>query len=721
MGITMAKRKLMFLLGTVCILLIVVGYVNLNWGQGVANITPENIAPDNSTAGDNPEETPENNTNTNSTDNQPSEPNNPSNSTETPEENTSTNSTDNQPSEPNNPSNSTETPEENTSTNSTDNGNTETPTEDNTSTDNTTDDNTDTTNGSTDEPDNPSDDTNGDSSNTTKPETPQPNELDHEEDEDYTWDSSKVTTITLNTDSISVDNENGTRIAGTKLTITSAGTYSVSGTLEDGQIVVDTNDEETVKLILNGVNISSTTNAPVYVEDAQKTVIVLADNTENYLIDNENNENNGTLASRDDLTICGNGSLTVYGNANDAIRSNDGLIIKSGNITVTSVDDGIRGKNYLVIKGGNVTVNSVGDGLKSDNAEEEDRGYVSIEDGTIKVTSTKGDAITAQTDLLVTGGTITLTSGGGSNARLDENVSTKGLKAGVFIIIDDGDFSISSSDDAIHSNHKIFINDGTYQIASGDDGIHADTSIEINNGTVDISQSFEGIESTTITINNGYIEIVSSDDGIQVGGGDFFGGGWGGGGGGGKFVPEDFIYINGGFIHVDSGGDGLDADGLIEINDGIVILNGPESGETDMMDAAIDYGFDGSLKVTGGILVAAGTSAMAEAPSESSTQYSVLVKFNSEQSANTLVNIQTASGETVLTYKPPMAYQAILFSSAELATGSYKVYLGGTSTGTISHGIYEDGTYTPGTQYTTFTISGMVTTVGGGGGMFWGR
>jgi hypothetical protein len=695
MGIKMAKQKLMFLLGAVCILLIVVGYVNLNWGQDVPNTTPENITPDNSTAGDNPEETPENNTGTNSTNN----------------DTTETDAT----------SNSTDTTEENTSTNSTTNGDTETPTEDNTSNDSTTGDNTDTTPNPTDEPDNSSDGTNGDSSNITKPDTPQPNEIDHEEDEDYTWDSSDVTTITLNTDSISVDNENGTRITGTKLTITSAGTYSISGTLEDGQIVVDTNDEETVKLILNGVDISSTTSAPVYVEDAEKTVIILADNTENYLTDNSGNENNGTLSSRDNLSICGNGSLTVYGNDNDAIRSNDGLIIKSGNIMVTSVDDGIRGKNYLVIKGGNITVNSVGDGLKSDNTEEEDRGYVSIENGTIKVTSTKGDAISAQTDLLVTGGTFTLTSGGGSNAQPNSALSTKGLKAGVFVIIDDGDFSISSSDDAIHSDHKIIINNGVYNLATGDDGIHADTSIEINNGTVDISQSFEGIESTTITINNGYIEIVSSDDGIQVGGGDFFGGGWGGGGGGGKFVPEDFIYINGGFIHVDSGGDGLDADGLIEINDGIVILNGPESGETDMMDAAIDYGFDGSLKVTGGILVAAGTSAMAEAPSESSTQYSVLVKFNSEQSANTLVNIQTASGETVLTYKPPMAYQAILFSSAELATGSYKVYLGGTSTGTISHGIYEDGTYTPGTQYTTFTISGMVTTVGGGGGMFWGR
>jgi len=111
---------------------------------------------------------------------------------------------------------------------------------------------------------------------------------------------------------------------------------------------------------------------------------------------------------------------------------------------------------------------------------------------------------------------------------------------------------------------------------------------------------------------------------------------------------------------------------------------------------------------------------MPQAPTpELSTQYSVLVNFRSSQPANKLVNIQTASGETVLTFRPTKTYQSIAFSSAELSTGSYTVYLGGTSTGTISYGMYEDGTYTPGTQYTTFTISEIATTVGSGG-MFWG-
>jgi len=674
----MAKRRLMFLLGAICILLIVAGYVNLNWSPDVTDTTPDDI-----TTSDDTEATPEENTSNDSTTSDNTEP----------------------------------TPEETTPDDITTSDDTEATPEDNTPEDNMTDDNTEpTTNDNT--TDNPSSDTISDPSNITIAEAVGSNEDDHEDDEDYTWDSSDVITITLNVDSISVDDENGTTINETTLTITSAGTYSISGTLEDGQIVVDTNDEETVKLILNGVNISSTTNAPVYVADAEKTVIILADNTENYLTDNEDSVDNGTLLSKDDLTIYGDGSLTVSGNANDAIRSNDGLIIKSGNITVTSVDDGIRGKDYLVIKGGNITVNSVGDGLKSDNAEEEVRGYISIEDGTIDITSTQGDAITAQTDLLVTGGIITLTSGGGSVVTPDEDVSTKGLKAGVCIVIDDGDFTISSSDDAIHSDHMILINNGTYHIASGDDGIHADTSLEINGGTFVISQSYEGLESTIVTINNGHFQINSSDDGINVAGGngDGFapGGGWGGGGGFGT-PGEYYIYINGGFIYIDSDCDGLDSDGYIEMSGGVVIINGPVPGS--FPNGAIDYG-GGSFNLTGGILVAVGMSDMAQGPSTSSTQYSVLVNFRSPQSANTLVNIQTASGETVLTFSPTKTYQSIVFSSPELATGSYDLYLGGNSTGTLSYGIYEDGTYSPGTKYTSFTISEIVTTVGSG--TFWG-
>jgi len=180
---------------------------------------------------------------------------------------------------------------------------------------------------------------------------------------------------------------------------------------------------------------------------------------------------------------------------------------------------------------------------------------------------------------------------------------------------------------------------------------------------------------------------------------------------------DTFLYINGGLIVIDSGGDGLDTGGYLEMNDGFVIVNGPVPGS--FPNGAIDYGF-GKFKLTGGTIVAAASADMPQTPTpELSTQYSVLVNLRSPQLAKTLISIQTASGETVLTFRPTKRYQSIFFSSPELTNGSYIVYLGGTSTGTISYGVYEDGTYTPGTEYTSFTISEIVTIVGGG--IFWGR
>lgn len=533
------------------------------------------------------------------------------------------------------------------------------------------------------------------------------NQNDHEDYQDYTWDSSNVVNVTLNEDSISVDGT-GTEITGTTLTIKSAGTYSISGTLNDGQIIVDTNNEF-VRLILNGVNIASATKPPLHVVSADKTVIVLADNTENYLTDNVNNVENGALFSRDDLTIYGSGTLTVNGNHNDAIHCNDGLIIRSGTIKLTSVDDAICGKDYIVIKGGNITANSVGDSLISDNTEEEDRGYVYIEDGTVTVTSSMGDAITAQTDLLISGGTFTLTSGGGGFVAPDDNVSTKGLKAGMSIFVDNGVFTISSSDDAVHSNYVMIINGGTFDIATGDDGFHSEKLLEINDGTFNISRSFEGLESEVITINNGHFEIYSSDDAINVVEA-YTNPPPGGFGMGDDAVSENcFLYINGGFLVVDSGADGIDSNGYVEMNDGVLIINGPFGGPRP--EAAIDYG-QGSFKITGGTLVAVGSKVMLQGPGSLSTQNSVIVAFNSSYSPGTLVNFQTTSGQEVLTFSPAKRYESIVFSSPELANGSYDIFLGGSSTGTSSYGIYEGGTYSGGTKYTSFTISEVVTTIG---------
>lgn len=530
---------------------------------------------------------------------------------------------------------------------------------------------------------------------------------------------SATTSITLNGDTISVDGS-GVQVNGSTATITAAGEYTLNGTLNDGQIAVDTADTEPVVLILNGVTLASSTSAPINIIHAEEVEITLAAGTENRVSDASSyvypdattDEPNAAIFSKVDLIISGEGSLIVEGNANDGIASKDGLTIISGTITVTAADDGIRGKDYLLVRGGTVTVNAQGDGLKSDDEEDPAKGYVAVEGGVLNIT-TNGDAIQAQTDVLISGGEFTLNTGGGDAS------SAKGIKGTVNVTIDGGTFQITSADDAIHSNADVTINGGSFVITTGDDGIHGDATVTINNGDVTIAQSYEAIESAVITINNGTVVTYSNDDGINVvAATGEAGGGMGGGrprgqrpgGMGGQeattYTGSNYLYLNGGVVSVTAGGDGLDVNGAIEMTGGTVTVNGP----TAQMNGAIDY--DGIFRATGGTIVAAGSSGMAQAPGQVSTQPSVLVFFNGAVPAGTLVHVENSAGEEIFTFAPSKAFQTVAFSSAALQVGdTISIYLGGSSTGSAVNGLYSGGAYSGGQLYTTVTLSSIVTRI----------
>lgn len=527
------------------------------------------------------------------------------------------------------------------------------------------------------------------------------------------------TTITLAGDAISVEGA-GVQVNGSTATITAAGEYALSGTLNDGQIAVDTADAEPVVLVLNGVTLASSTSAPINIINAEEVAITLAAGTENRVSDAASyiypdattDEPNAAIFSKADLIINGEGSLVVEGNYNDGIASKDGLVIVSGNVTVTAADDGIRGKDYLLVRGGTVTVNAQGDGLKSDDEEDPTKGYVAVEGGVLTIT-TNGDAIQAQTDVLISGGEFTLNTGGG------DATSAKGIKGTVNVTIDGGSFQITSADDAIHSNADVTINGGSFVIATGDDGIHGDATVTINNGDVTITQSYEAIESAVITINNGTIVTNSSDDGINVvAATGEAGGGMGGGrprgqrpgGMGGQeattYTGSNYLYLNGGMVSVTAGGDGLDVNGAIEMTGGTVTVNGP----TAQMNGAIDY--DGIFRASGGTIIAAGSSGMAQAPGQVSTQPSVMVFFNGAVPAGTLVHVQNSAGEEIFTFAPSKAFQTVAFSSAALQIGdTISIYLGGSSTGSVVNGLYSGGAYSGGQLYTTVTLNSIVTRI----------
>lgn len=535
-------------------------------------------------------------------------------------------------------------------------------------------------------------------------------------------ESVAVVEIALHGDSIAVDGE-GVAVDGSTATITSAGTYRLSGSLTDGKIVVDiANEDSPVRLILDNAQIRSASSGAIVVVNAEEVEIVLADGTQNTVADGATasatdpagDEPNAAIFSASDLTISGSGSLTVEGSYNDGIASKDGLVIASGTITVSAADDGIRGKDYLVIEDGALTVDAQGDGLKSDNEEDATKGYVAIENGAFDITA-GGDAITAASDVLIGDGEFSLTSGGGSSSPLDESISAKGIKATVSVVVDGGAFAIDSADDAINANDSLTINGGVFTIATGDDALHADASLTINAGEIAITTSYEGIESTVITINGGAIDLVSSDDGINVAGGND-GSGMMPGGRPGQGGPRQDAFANtsnqslaihGGTIVVDADGDGLDANGAVEMTGGLVIVNGP----IENMNGALDY--DAGFAITGGTLVAAGSAGMAQAPDASSSQYSLLINFPSALPAGTLIHIRTSDGEELMTFAPLKQFQSIALSSPALEDGSdIVVYYEGSSTGTAIAGFYQGGAYTPGEEIASFTISDVVTMVG---------
>lgn len=548
--------------------------------------------------------------------------------------------------------------------------------------------------------------------------------------------------ITLSNNSISAEGD-GVEVVDKTITINSGGTYEVIGTLEDGQIIVDSADEINVYIVFNGVDISCSNSAPIYVKSAKNTIITLADNSENYLSDGseylyEELNDDGTVTdepsacifSKDDLTINGNGTLNVVGNYNNGIASKDDLKITAGTVNVTAVNNGLKGKDSITIKGGEITVNSTGDGVKSDNTEDTTKGYIIIEGGSLNITS-GGDGIQAETTLTISDGDINIVSGGGSSnaathaesfqmgpwanpsntssSSSSETGSAKALKAGTALTVDGGNITIDSADDSIHTNDTVTINGGKFQIKAGDDGIHADSALVINGGDINITESYEGLEAADITINDGNINLVASDDGLNAAGGNDTSQSAGVFGGDKFSASNGTITINCGYIVIDVAGDGVDSNGSITMTNGTVIVNGPENSG----NGALDY--DTTFDISGGVFVAAGNNGMVQAPSTSSSQASINVSLPSS-SSNSMVSILDASGNTILSFTPSKTYQSVVISTPELVIGSnYSVYYGGSNSGSESDGLYTDGSASGGTELINFNLSSSVMTVSSSG------
>ena len=553
-----------------------------------------------------------------------------------------------------------------------------------------------------------------------------------DEDFDDSYDES-ATAITLNNTSVSIDGEGASASNGI-VTIKSAGTYVVSGTLSDGQIIVDATNQDTVRIVLNNASITSSTSSGIYVKQADKTILILAKGSENSVSDaksytyddTEKEEPNAAIFSKDDLTITGSGSLTINGNFNHGIFSKNDLVITNGTYHITSANDGLKGKDGIAVAAGSFTIDAQGDGLQASEDSEEGKGWVYIKDGSFTITA-NGDGIQAETYLEIENGTFTITTGGGSNnasttsnwgnwgpqgnsESSEDTTSAKGIKSSKDMILSNGTYTMDTSDDALHCNASMSIQNGSYTINSGDDGMHADATLTINQGTIDIQKSYEGVEANNVVVNNGEIQVVASDDGFNSAGGNDASS-MSGRPGENSFQSSSDASLTfaGGTIYVNADGDGLDSNGAVYIKGGVIVVDGPQNSG----NGALDY--DGTCDISGGTLIAVGMSGMAQMPSSSSSQASVMITFSSTQSKDTLISLLDGE-DALVSYAPSKSFNSIVISTPSMKQGSsYTLASGGSVSGDASAGVYLNATLKNSDSLCDFTLSSMALSISDSG------
>lgn len=507
-------------------------------------------------------------------------------------------------------------------------------------------------------------------------------------DKEVGYDEDTATAITLSDDASSCDSSSVT-ISNNTITITDEGTYLLTGSLSDGQVIVDADDKK-VQLVLDSVNINCDTSATLYVKAADKVFVTLASDSENTLSNTndfvaiDDNNIDAVIFSKDDLTLNGSGTLTVTAKYGHGIVSKDDLVITSGTYQITAAKHALSGQDSVRIADGILTLNAGTDGIHSENTDDDAKG---------------------------------------------------------FIYIANGDISITADSDGFDAEETLQVDGGNIEVYAGDDGLHSDDDLIITAGTINVTKSYEGLEGMTVTIEDGDISVVSSDDGINASGDGTSGessqggtppekpddsdstedrpeppngfdkndnssadsnsdsnsdskpadlpdgnagrgdgnGGPGGdnsGPGGGMEEATDYnlIQISGGKIYINASGDGIDSNGNLTVTGGEIYVDGPTSGGDGALDCS------GTALISGGTVIAVGSSGMAENFDSSSAQGSMITTVSDSMITGD-ITLTDSEGNTIVSYSPSKEYSSVVISCADLKEGeTYTLVAGDTST-----------------------------------------
>ncbi len=476
--------------------------------------------------------------------------------------------------------------------------------------------------------------------------------------------------ISLKDDS-ALSSSEAVSIADGAVTLKEEATYVFSGSLNEGKIIVNAPDTAKINIVLDGAQINNSTSAPLYILSCDKVFVTLTEGSENTLentgtfINTDENNVDGAVFSKQDLTFNGSGSLTVNSSSAHGIVCKDDLVFTGGKYTVSSAGHALESNDSVRIKDAAFTLASGKDGIHCENDENTEKGFVYIGSGSFDI-SAEGDGISAGLTCEITGGEFSVLTGGGSeNAQqtVSENrgdfggrqdmAGGKGNKGGFFreeipsgemnfsgnmrnpgdmtipedmsmpedmIMPEDmsmpGDMSIpeaassasSDSDDStslkgIKAAGNISISGGTFNIDSADDSIHSDSSVSISGGVYNIESGDDGIHAEEkLTVTGGTIDIKESYEGLEA-------------------LQLD---ISGGEISLDATDDGLNAAGGMDLSgmggfrggdrfagfsggavsgNGSILISG---GRLDITAFGDGIDSNGTLEISGGLIAVTG-------------------------------------------------------------------------------------------------------------------
>lgn len=487
-------------------------------------------------------------------------------------------------------------------------------------------------------------------------------------------DSSKRdydTYIILNDKNTTI-NGDGASFSDSVLTISKGGSYYIKGSLSEGQIKIDSEDnKEIVRLHLDGVYIHCSSGSPLLVEASKnRTVLIPAEKSENELFSSDGSSKFPAIFSEDDLTISGDGILTARSASSKGIFSKKTILIKGSVLNVKSTDDAICAKDGISVSGGMIAADCRRVGLHADSGD-----GISISGGSFKVNSGLS-CLFSEESIEISGGSFDLTSAGGwtqttttpSGSELSPNDfpkieassgsendkdkrdfdsarSTKAVKAENSISISGGSFSVSSLDDAFFCEDSFSVSGGSLNVKTNGEAFHSDSLVLVNGGELSAEKCREGLKGKTVLINGGEIYISAEDNAIST---------------------KNGAFQSGGVVNVFSSQSAQNA-----------------SEKTS-----------GSYSFTAGTLFAAGNNG--ETPNVNAKRGASL-EISSAFSANTLFTVTDTNDTPLFSVTLPKSCNDIRVASQKLISGrTYRIYTGGSNSGIQKNGIYSNSSFSPG-------------------------